>query len=99
VVLEHDRWRPVTATVGLSLAYSVVIAFMFGYWAWNRVVLMVPVAVSSVSILAVPVISLLSGAWLLHEPLTWRELVAGACILGAIVLVLGSPAARRADDR
>jgi drug/metabolite transporter (DMT)-like permease len=97
VVLEHDRWRPVTATVGLSLAYSVVIAFMFGYWAWNRVVLMVPVAVSSVSILAVPVISLLSGAWLLHEPLTWRELVAGACILGAIGLVLGSPAARRAD--
>jgi len=35
----------------------------------------------------------------LHEPLTWRELVAGACILGAIALVLGSPAARRAGDR
>lgn len=99
VILEHDRWQPVTATVGLSLAYSVVIAFMFGYWAWNRVVLMVPVAVSSVSILAVPVISLLSGAWLLHEPLTSRELVAGACILGAIALVLGSPAARRTGDR
>ena len=72
---------------------------MFGYWAWNRVVLMVPVAVSSVSILAVPVISLVSGAWLLHEPLTWRELVAAACIVGAIALVLGSPPARRADDR
>jgi len=99
VVLEHDRWQPVTSTVGLALAYSVVIAFMFGYWAWNRVVLMVPVAVSSVSILAVPVISLLSGAWLLHEPLTWRELVASACILGATALVLGSPAARRAGDR
>ena len=99
VVLEHDRWQPITATVGLSLTYSVVIAFMFGYWAWNRVVLMVPVTVSSVSILAVPVISLLSGAWLLHEPLAWRELVAGACILGAIALVLGSPAARRAGDR
>jgi drug/metabolite transporter (DMT)-like permease len=98
VVLEHDRWRPITATVGLGLTYSVVIAFMFGYWAWNRVVLMVPVAVSSVSILAVPIISLLTGAWLLHEPLTWRELVAGACILGAIALVLRSPAARRADD-
>jgi uncharacterized protein (DUF486 family) len=40
-----------------------------------------------------------AGAWLLHEPLTWRELVAGSCNLGAIALVLGSPAARRADDR
>jgi drug/metabolite transporter (DMT)-like permease len=98
-ILEHDRWRPITAHVGLGLAYSVVIAFMFGYWAWNRVVLMVPVTVSSVSILAVPVISLLSGAWLLHEPLTWRELVSGACILGAIGLVLNSPAARSAGDR
>jgi drug/metabolite transporter (DMT)-like permease len=42
---------------------------------------------------------LLSGAWLLHEPLTWREAVAGACILGAIALVLGSPTARRAGAR
>jgi drug/metabolite transporter (DMT)-like permease len=99
VALEHGRWQPVSATVGLGLAYSVVIAFMFGYWAWNRVVLMVPVAVSSVSILAVPFISLLTGAWLLHEPLTWREAVAGACILGAIALVLGSPTARRASAR
>jgi len=98
VVLEHDRWRPISATVGLGLAYSVIIAFMFGYWAWNRLVLMVPVAVSSVSILATPVVGVLSGMWLLHEPLTWRELVAGACILGAIALVLGSPAAQRADD-
>jgi len=98
VVLEHDRWQPVTATVGLGLAYSVIIAFMFGYWAWNRLVLMVPVAVSSVSILATPVVGVLSGMWLLHEPLTWREVVAGACILGAIALVLGSSAAQRTDD-
>jgi len=61
-------------------------------------VLMVPVAVSSVSILATPVVGVLSGMWLLHEPLTWRELAAGACILGAIALVIGSPAAQRADD-
>jgi drug/metabolite transporter (DMT)-like permease len=54
--------------------------------------------VSSVSILATPVVGVLSGMWLLHEPLTWREIAAGACILGAIALVIGSPAAQRADD-
>jgi drug/metabolite transporter (DMT)-like permease len=99
VILEHDRWQPVSATVGFGLSYSVLIAFMFGYWAWNRVVLMVPVTVSSVSILAVPVISLVSGAWLLHEPLGWREAFAGGCILGAIALVLSSPAAQRTGVR
>ncbi|HEX7839655.1 MAG TPA: EamA family transporter [Kofleriaceae bacterium] len=88
VVLEHGRWQPVTTAVALGLVYSVVIAFMFGYWAWNRLVLMVPVAVSSVSSLATPVVGVLSGMWLLREPLTWHELAAGSFILGAIALVL-----------
>lgn len=90
LALEHDRWRPVSATVGLGLAYSVIIAFMFGYWAWNRLVLMVPVAVSSVSALATPVVGVLSSVWLLGEPLTWHELAAGGFILAAIALVHGA---------
>lgn len=98
IVLEHDRWHPVTARAGLALTYSVVIAFMFCYWAWNRLVLMVPVAVSSISSLVTPVVGVLGGIWLLGEPLTWREVTAGACILGALALVLGArgPAANRA---
>jgi drug/metabolite transporter (DMT)-like permease len=86
--LEHDRWRPITAVPALGLVYCVFISFMFCYWAWNRVVLMVPVAVSSISTLATPVVGILCGMWVLHEPLTWQEVAAGACILGAIALVL-----------
>jgi drug/metabolite transporter (DMT)-like permease len=104
VALEHDRWRPVTAVGAVSLLYSVVIAFMLCYWAWNRLVLMVPVAVSSVSTLATPVIGVLSGMWLLGELLTWHEVAATACIVAAIALVVrpggrgqaGERAARRA---
>jgi drug/metabolite transporter (DMT)-like permease len=94
-LLEHDRWRPVTTIPALGVLYSVFISFMFGYWAWNRLVLMVPVAVSSISALATPVIGVLSGMWLLDEPLTWQEIAAGSFILGAIALVLRprSPAA------
>ena len=87
VVLEHDRWHPVSTSAVLGLIYSIVIAFMFCYWAWNRLVLMVPVAVSSVSSLATPVVGVLSGMWLLHEPLTWHEVAAGSFIIGAIALV------------
>lgn len=86
--LEHDRWRPITTGAALDLVYCVFISFMFCYWAWNRLVLMVPVAVSSISTLATPVVGILSGVWVLHEPLTWQEVVAGAFILGAIALVL-----------
>ena len=88
VVLEHDRWHPVTAIPAFGLLYSVLISFMFGYWAWNRIVLMVPVAVSSISTRATPVVGILSGMWLLDEPITWHEVAAGAFILGAIALVL-----------
>jgi drug/metabolite transporter (DMT)-like permease len=87
-VLEHDRWRPITTIPALGLVYCVFVSFMFCYWAWNRLVLMVPVAVSSISTLATPVVGILCGMWLLDEPLTWQEVAAGACILGAIALVL-----------
>lgn len=87
LALEHDRWRPVSTVAALGLLYSVLVAFMFCYWAWNRLVLMVPVAVSSVSALATPVLGVLSGMWLLDEPLTWHEIAAGAFILAAIALV------------
>jgi drug/metabolite transporter (DMT)-like permease len=87
VALEHDRWHALSTSAVLGLLYSVVIAFMFCYWAWNRVVLMVPVAVSSVSALATPVVGVLSGILLLHEPLTWHEVAAAGFILGAIALV------------
>lgn len=88
VLLEHDRWRPVSGMAMVGLLYSVFVAFMFCYWAWNRLVLMVPVPVSSLSTLATPVIGVISGMWLLGEPLTWHEVAAGAFIVAAIALVV-----------
>lgn len=67
-----------------GLIYNVFIAFMFCYWAWNRIVLMVPVAVSSLSSLAAPLIGVLSGALLLNETLGWREGLAAFLILSAV---------------
>jgi drug/metabolite transporter (DMT)-like permease len=90
VIHEHDRWHPLTTSAALGLTYSAVVAFMFCYWAWNRLVLMMPVAVSSVSALAIPVLGVVSGLWLLHEPITWHEVAAGVFILGAIALVHAS---------
>lgn len=92
-LLEHDAWRPVSLYPALGMLYNVVVAFMFCYWAWNRIVLMVPVAVSSLSSLVTPVIGVLSGVWLLNERLSWHEFVAAALILAAIMLVLRTPEA------
>lgn len=89
--LEQDQWRAVSLYPALGVLYNVVVAFMFCYWAWNRIVLMVPVAVSSLSSLVTPMVGVTSSMWLLNERLTWRELVAGALILCAIALVIRPP--------
>jgi drug/metabolite transporter (DMT)-like permease len=99
IALEHDRWRPVSTGALLGLIYTLFIALMLCYWAWNRLVLMVPVAVSSVSSLATPVVGVLSGMWLLGEPLTWREIAAGVFILGALALALDPRVQPRAPER
>ena len=89
IALEHDAWRPISLYPALGVIYNVFVAFMFCYWAWNRIVLMVPIAVSSLSSLAIPIVGVVSGTILLHESIGWREIVAAALILGAIRLVLG----------
>jgi drug/metabolite transporter (DMT)-like permease len=67
-----------------GIAYNTFLAFMFCYWAWNRIVLMVPVAVSSLSSLSTPLIGVLGGVIFLGEPLGWREMLAIALILAAV---------------
>lgn len=94
IVLEHDQWHAVRLYPALGVLYNIGVAFMFCYWAWNRIVLMVPVAVSSLSSLITPVIGVLSGMWLLHEQPSWYELAAAVLILSAIALAIRAPAPR-----
>jgi drug/metabolite transporter (DMT)-like permease len=88
LLLETGEWRAVGFWPAFGLAYNIVVAFMFCYWAWNRIVLMVPVAVSSLGSLVTPVIGVLGGMWLLGERPGWNELVGAALILGALATVL-----------
>ena len=70
-----------------GLIYSTLVAIMFCYWAWNRIVMMVPIAVSSLSSLATPLIGVLSGMLLLGEPIGWQEVLAAALIMSAMATV------------
>ena len=71
-----------------GMAYNTFIAFMFCYWAWNRIVLTVPVAVSSLSSLLTPLVGVLGGMLLLGESPGWGEFLGTAFILGAVATVV-----------
>ena len=86
LAIPLETSRLVVPSIGpiLGMLYNILVAFMFCYWAWNRIVQMVPVAVSSVSSLSTPLIGVLGGVIFLGEPFGWQEAVASLLILGAV---------------
>jgi drug/metabolite transporter (DMT)-like permease len=88
LALELPRWQLPGLWPALGLAYNVFISFMLCSWAWNRIVLRLPVAVSSLSSLLAPLIGVLGGMWLLGEKPGWSEGIGAACILGAVATVV-----------
>src|SRR5262249_25922651 len=72
----------------LALLYTVVIAFVFSYWAWNRAVTELPVVVSSLSSLLVPLVGVFSGVLVLGEQPAWTAFRALALITMAVAAML-----------
>ena len=70
-----------------GVVYNVFIGFMFCYWAWVRLVSLVPVSVSSLSSLITPLIGVVSSIFLLGEEPGWPEFSATFLILGAVAVV------------
>ncbi len=81
--LSALTWRGILGT-----AYASTIALVLCFAAFIKMVTLLPPAVVGISILATPVVGLLSSAWLLGEPAGLREAVALALVLPAIALVL-----------
>lgn len=70
-----------------GVIYNVLVAFMFCYWAWIRLVEITPVAVSSISSLLTPLVGVFSSMWLLNETPGWQDYTAAGLILGAVALI------------
>jgi drug/metabolite transporter (DMT)-like permease len=70
-----------------GVVYNVFFAVRFCYWAWVRLVSLVPVSVSSLSSLITPLIGVISSIYLLGEQPGWPEISATILILGAVAVV------------
>ncbi|MDR3322920.1 MAG: DMT family transporter [Zoogloeaceae bacterium] len=84
IPLETFRLAVPSFWPSFGILYNIFLSFMFGQWAWNRIVQMVPVSVSSLSSLAIPLIGVLCGVIFLGESLGWQEVLASLLILGAV---------------
>lgn len=87
-----EPWPPdparITLPVILGALYAGTIPVAYGYWAWFRLVEVMPVTVASIANLATPVVGVLAGAVILSESIGWREIAALGLVVSALVLVL-----------
>lgn len=94
--------QPLTQTLaGLSsrgwfaLLYNVFLAGTIAHWAWFTLARTLPVAVSSLSSLPVPVVGVFAGILVLNERPGVQEWLALGLVVLALFIVLFQPAARR----
>ena len=86
--LETVEWGRISFWPMFGFWYNVFIALLFCYWAWNKLVQMVPAAVSSLGALIVPVIGVFSGMLILNEVPRWQDFAALVMVLAAIATIL-----------
>lgn len=89
--LESIDWGRISFWPLFGFWYNVFVGLLFCYWAWNKLVQMVPAAVSSLGSLIVPVVGVFSGMVLLNETPRWQDFAALVLVLTAIGTVLLPP--------
>ena len=83
-----------SGTAWFAVLYNIFFAGTLAHWAWFTMARTLPVAVSSLSSLPVPVVGVLSGMFFLGERPGVSEFVALALVLASLAAVLFAPTAK-----
>ncbi|HEX4882628.1 MAG TPA: DMT family transporter [Casimicrobiaceae bacterium] len=90
--LFDPRWMSqipsLSGTAWFAIVYNVFMAGTIAHWAWFTIARTLPVAVSSLSSLPVPVVGVFAGMLVLGERPGWPEWTALALVLSALVAVM-----------
>src|ERR1051325_7375129 len=84
-----------SGTAWFAVLYNIFLAGTLAHWAWFTLARTLPVAVSSLSSLPVPVVGVFSGIVLLGERPGPQEWIALALVVAALFTVLFQPTEKR----
>jgi drug/metabolite transporter (DMT)-like permease len=96
VLFEHDRWLAPGAWTTAAIAYNAVLIFGLAQPVWLVLARNLPPIASSMSVMLIPVLGTVSGAWWLGEALHWQDGAAIVLVLLAIASVMWPTRSRRA---
>ena len=90
---ESGHFNPFSLSWGpmIGVLYNLFVAFIFCYWAWTKIAVTVPVGVSSLAVMMIPVVGVFSGVEVLGEIPHWQDFVALAAVVGSLATVMLPP--------
>jgi drug/metabolite transporter (DMT)-like permease len=91
VLFERDRWAAPPAATWGAVAYNALLIFGFAQAIWLIMARNLPPVASSMSVMLIPVLGTVSGAWWLNEQLHWQDGAAIVLVLIAIASVMIPP--------
>ncbi|MEP6739718.1 MAG: DMT family transporter, partial [Caldimonas sp.] len=96
VLFERDRWIAPGQHTLAAIAYNGVLIFGFAQPIWFILARNLPPVASSMSVMLIPVLGTISGAWWLGETLHWQDFAAIVLVLLAIASVMWPAGRQRA---
>lgn len=96
LLLEEGSFAPwsLSPRAAWAATYTLVVSYLFCQWAWIKLALVLPVAISSLSTLAIPVIGVFAGILVLGERPAVSDYLALALVSLALAVVLIQPRRR-----
>ncbi|MGD9834532.1 MAG: DMT family transporter [Piscinibacter sp.] len=85
---EQPRWQMPSPEVWATIVFNAVLIFGFAQPVWLYLARALPPVASTLSVMLIPVLGTLSGAWWLNEQLHWQDFAAIVLMLAAIASVL-----------
>jgi len=84
---QHTHWSSITLRSVFGLGYLITFGSVVAFTAYTWLLQRVPPALVATHTYANPVVAVILGWLLAHEPLSMRVVLASVAILGAIVLI------------
>lgn len=81
------NWGAVTPAAWWSLAYVTLISCGLVYVLWYLGVQRIGIARAMVYMYFQPIVAMITGAWLLHEKVSWMQILGAAVIIGSVAIV------------
>ncbi len=93
LTIEQGTFNPFALTLWpmLGVFYNIFIAYIFCYWAWTKMALLAPLAVSSLAVMMTPIVGVFSSMLLLGERPVWQDYAALVLVVASLCTVLVPP--------